>query len=65
MIHLSVSVLLLIRYLRYHPVTTAHMSVIFLRGTTCFYRVSEVQIHAWFRPTATRVFQRGCKYDHA
>jgi len=37
----------------------------FLRGTTHFYSVSEVQIHAWFRPTATRGSQRGYKYDLA
>jgi len=34
----------------------------FSRGTT---RLSEDQIHAWFRPTATCGSQRGYKYDHA
>jgi len=33
--------------------------------TPRFYSVSEVQIHAWFRPMATRGSQRGCKYYHA
>jgi len=37
----------------------------FSRGTIHFYSVSEVQIHAWFRPMATRGSQRGCKYYHA
>jgi len=34
-------------------------------GTTRFYSVSEVQIHAWFRPMATHGSQRGYKYNHA
>jgi len=37
----------------------------FLHGTTHFYSVSEVQIHAWFSPTATHGSQRGYKYYHA
>jgi len=37
----------------------------FSHGTTHFYSVSKVQIHAWFRPTATRGCQCGYKYDHA
>jgi len=36
----------------------------FSRGTTRFYSLSEVQIHAWFRPMATHGSQRGYKYDH-
>jgi len=36
----------------------------FSRGITHFYSVSEVQIHAWFRPTATRGSQHGYKYYH-
>jgi len=36
----------------------------FLCGTTRFYSVSEVLIHVWFRPMATRGSQRGYKYDH-
>jgi len=37
----------------------------FLHGTTRFYSVSEVQIHAWFGPTATCGSHSGYKYDHA
>jgi len=33
--------------------------------TTCFYSMSEVHIHAWFRSTATCGSQHGYKYDHA
>jgi len=36
----------------------------FSRGNTHFYNVSEVQIHAWFRPTVTHGSQRGYKYDN-
>jgi len=48
-------------YTWYCPVTIAHMCVIF---RVHFYSVSKVQIHGWFRPTATRGSQRGYKYDH-
>jgi len=36
----------------------------FLHGITRFYSVSEIQIHAWFRPMATRGSQCGYKSDH-
>jgi len=52
-------------YLQYRPVTIAHMRVIFSVVYYTFYSVSEVQIHAWFKPMATRGSQRGYKYYHA
>jgi len=37
----------------------------FFTWFTRFYTMSEVQIHAWFRPTATCGSQRCYKYNHA
>jgi len=42
-----------------------HERVLCFAYTTRFYSVSEVRMHAWFRPTATRGSQHCYKYDHA